>query len=191
MKKPVKSRDVKPKFDAEEILKRPYTRLIVPDDDGSYRAEILEFPGCIATAETEEEAVRALREVAMSWLASMDASGRAIPDPAHRNDYSGKLVLRLPKSLHRKAAVAAERDGSSLNTFIVTSIAEQMGTRAAGRRSSSAQVISFTTMVVNAVGQEPFRLANSQQFAPIDHWSSGTSMSTKGATRSAMVKYGS
>jgi hypothetical protein len=42
-------------------------------------------------------------------------------------DYSGKLVVRLPKSLHRQAALAANREGVSLNQFIVSSIAEQIG----------------------------------------------------------------
>ena len=42
-------------------------------------------------------------------------------------DYSGKLVVRLPKSLHRRAAYAANREGVSLNQFIVSSIAEQIG----------------------------------------------------------------
>lgn len=150
------------KFDAKEILKRPYTRLIVPDDDGSYRGEILEFPGCIATGETAEEALRALHEVALSWLESTMSLGRAIPEPAHKSDYSGKFVLRLPKSLHRKASIAAERDGSSLNSFIVTSIAEQIGAKTFGKPTHSAQVIAFSNTLVFATSdQKTLKLANS------------------------------
>ncbi|TKB31861.1 MAG: toxin-antitoxin system HicB family antitoxin, partial [Mesorhizobium sp.] len=42
----------------------------------------------------------------------------------------GKLVLRMPKSLHQRTALYAERDGVSLNQFIVTCLAEQVGLRA-------------------------------------------------------------
>jgi hypothetical protein len=41
--------------------------------------------------------------------------------------HSGKLVLRLPKSLHDRAIIAAEREGVSLNTYLVYLISE--GTR--------------------------------------------------------------
>jgi phosphopantothenate synthetase len=33
----------------------------------------------------------------------------------------------MPKSLHRQATIAAERDRTSLNQFIVTAIAEKVG----------------------------------------------------------------
>jgi predicted RNA binding protein YcfA (HicA-like mRNA interferase family) len=33
---------------ATEYLKKPYGRLLVPEDEGGYRAEIIEFPGCFA-----------------------------------------------------------------------------------------------------------------------------------------------
>ncbi|KKK46677.1 hypothetical protein LCGC14_3162840, partial [marine sediment metagenome] len=41
---------------AEQILKRPYTRILVPEEDGSFSAEILEFPGCYADGETATDA---------------------------------------------------------------------------------------------------------------------------------------
>jgi hypothetical protein len=39
----------------------------------------------------------------------------------------------MPKSLHQKATLYAERDGVSLNQFIVTGLAEQIGIRAQAR----------------------------------------------------------
>lgn len=110
-----------------EYLKKPYGRVVTPESDGSFRSEILEFPGCVAVGGTSSEALAILEEVAASWLESSLAKGKAIPEPLEVTDYSGKLVVRLPKSLHRKAAYAAERDGVSLNQFIVSSIAQQVG----------------------------------------------------------------
>lgn len=49
------------------------------------------------------------------------------------------MVLRLPKSLHKKAARLAERDGVSLNQFIVAGLAEHVGERA----KPSTSIVSF------------------------------------------------
>lgn len=92
-----------------DYLKKPYVRQLVPEDDGSFRAEIAEFPGCIALGATPAEAYSNLEEVAESWLESAIAKKQAIPEPLEEIGYSGKLVLRLQKSLHRKAAQAAKR----------------------------------------------------------------------------------
>jgi antitoxin HicB len=129
----VKTTTTKKKAKAEsgmtpvEYLKRPYGRVVIPEADGTFRSEILEFPGCIAVGDTSAEALAALEDVAASWLESSLARGKAIPEPLECSEYSGKLVVRLPKSLHKKAAYAAERDGVSLNHFIVSSIAQQVG----------------------------------------------------------------
>jgi predicted RNase H-like HicB family nuclease len=115
----------------------------VPEEDGTFRAEIHEFPGCIATGDTETDALAALEDVALSWLESVMAMGKAIPEPIENLRFSGKLVLRMPKTLHKKAALAAERDGVSLNQFIVSSVAEQIGVRSSGntQNQSIAQVV--------------------------------------------------
>ena len=110
-----------------EYLKKPYGRLLVPEEEGGYRAEVVEFPGCFAEGETAAETAANLEDAASSWLEAAVAKGQVIPQPLEELDYSGKLVVRLPKSLHRRAAYAANRDGVSLNQFIVSSIAEQIG----------------------------------------------------------------
>lgn len=112
---------------AAEYLRKPYGRLLMPEEDGTYRAEILEFPGCFAVGETAAEAAENLENAASSWIESNLARGKAVPEPMEENEYSGKFVVRLPKSLHRRAAYAANRENVSLNQFIVASIAEQVG----------------------------------------------------------------
>lgn len=115
----------RPKVD--DYLKLPYTRSVIPQPDGSFHAEILEFPGCIATGETPEEAYRVLEEVAESWIEASIEVGRTIPPPLESHDYSGKTVVRMPRSLHRKAAIVAQRNGVSLNHFIVSAIGVAIG----------------------------------------------------------------
>jgi len=138
--------------EAREILKKPYRRVFVPEEDGSVRGEIVEFPGCIATADSMVAAVDALEEVAESWLEASLANGSSVPEPLETTEYSGKLVLRLPKSLHAKAADAAKLDAVSLNQFIVTCIAESVGTRAA-RIGNVANAGSFVINITAGSGK--------------------------------------
>jgi antitoxin HicB len=115
---------------ADKILRQPYARIILPETDGTFRGEIMEFPGCIASGETASETLTALEDVARSWILAALERGQNIPDPIESsNDFSGRLVLRIPKSLHKKAAWIAEREGVSLNTFITTSLSERVGER--------------------------------------------------------------
>ena len=117
------------KMTPDEYLKRPYARFVTPDADGTFMAEIMEFPGCIAVGETAGEALANLESVASSWLEVVLAKGQRVPEPVENVKFSGKLVVRLPRSVHRKAAHFAARDGVSLNQFIVSSISEQVGMR--------------------------------------------------------------
>lgn len=114
-----------------EILRKPYGRTVMPEPDGTFRAEIIEFPGCIAIGETAVEALTSLEDVATSWLEVAISKKQTIPEPIESVDgFSGKLVVRLPKSLHKKAAHMAAKDGVSLNQFILSSVAEQIGGKA-------------------------------------------------------------
>lgn len=112
----------------EEYLKQPYSRVLIPDvKSGTFAAEVLEFPGCTSQGDTPQEAYELLEEAAKSWIEAALDLGQEIPPPGLVHVYSGKFALRLPKSLHRQLAKAAERDGTSLNQFIVTALAEKMG----------------------------------------------------------------
>jgi antitoxin HicB len=134
-----KSADVHATEIVEDYLKRPYARIIIPDSDGTFRGEVMEFPGCIATGETPAEALENLEEAARSWLLSTMALGQVVPQPIEdSSDYSGRFVLRLPRSLHKKAALTAEREGTSLNQFIVYSLAETIGERKATRGGAAS-----------------------------------------------------
>ncbi len=111
----------------EEYLKEPYSRVLIPDEKGIVFAEILEFPGCVSQGTTVEEAFNNLEEVAKSWIEAALHQGQEIPSASLSHEFSGKLVIRLPRGLHRRAAQMAERDRTSLNQFLATAIAERMG----------------------------------------------------------------
>ena len=64
-----------------QILGRPYRRVLTPENDGTYRAEIAEFRGCLATGDTPEAALASLEDVAESWLDAMGEVGLPVPEP--------------------------------------------------------------------------------------------------------------
>lgn len=112
----------------EEYLKEPYSRVLIPDEEsGTYTAVILEFPGCIAQGDTPQDAYDHLEDAAKEWIEAALALKQDIPSPSQSLSYGGKYPLRLPKSLHRQLALIAEREGVSLNQFIVYALAEKVG----------------------------------------------------------------
>jgi antitoxin HicB len=118
----------------EDYLKAPYKRVLIPDEEsGTYTAEIAEFPGCVSQGQTPQEALENLETAVRGWIEAVLDLGQEVPPPSITEDYSGKLALRLPRSLHRRAAQMAQRDGVSLNLLIATAIAEKVG---AGRAYS-------------------------------------------------------
>jgi antitoxin HicB len=84
-----------------DYLKLPYGRVVVPEEDGTFRAEIVEFPGCMATADSALEALGNLEEVAESWLQSMIDRGQSIPEPMDASGFSGKLDVSVHKIRYR------------------------------------------------------------------------------------------
>lgn len=110
-----------------EILKKPYSRILIPEENGAYSAEILEFPGCFASGESANDAIEKLEINAVSWLEACEELGQDIPEPFMNQEFQGKFALRLPRSIHRKAAQFAERDNVSINQFFVSAISARIG----------------------------------------------------------------
>lgn len=162
----------------EEHLRQPYARVVIPTEDG-YHAEILEFPGCFAQGESPEEAYRSLEEAAYSWIEACHEQGQEVPAPSANAGYSGKIVLRLPKSIHRRAAVMAERDGVSLNQFLVSAVSSRVGAedlyasiaqRLERRMFDSAAIVigtigEYLTREASSPGESGLRLAAPDQLA--------------------------
>ena len=107
----------------------PFTvRPLSAEEGGGYLAEALDLNGCIADGETPEEATHNIQDAIESWIKTAQELGKEIPTPSRESPYSGKWLIRTPKSLHRKLAEASKREGVSLNTLAVTLLAEGLGT---------------------------------------------------------------
>lgn len=104
----------------KEYLELPYNYIIQPVNDESgfyFYARVLELDGCQSTGETFEEAYENLKEAMEGWIETKLEAGYEIPLPVGYEDFSGKFVVRIPKSLHYKLSVEAEQEGVSLNQY--------------------------------------------------------------------------
>jgi predicted RNase H-like HicB family nuclease len=92
----------------------------ISDESGRYYyAKVLELDGCQSHGYTIEEAYQNIREAMEGWIESKLEWGDPIPEPAADEEYSGKFVLRLPKSFHRELAEQARKENISLNQYIL------------------------------------------------------------------------
>jgi antitoxin HicB len=117
--------------EVQHYLSLPYTVSLRRDEDGDVVASIPELPGCVTHAETEVDALVAIKEVQEAWLERALKSGLKIPLPAEAAEGlpSGKWLQRVPRSLHRKLADLAKAEGVSLNQLVSTLLAEAVGRR--------------------------------------------------------------
>jgi hypothetical protein len=67
-----------------------------------------------------------------AWIAEAVAQGREVPKPRSAASHSGRLLVRMPQSLHAELAHAAEREEVSLNQFITGTLASAVHWRGAG-----------------------------------------------------------
>jgi len=51
------------------------------------------------------------------------------PEPDAAASHSGRLLVRMPKSLHAELSRAAEREGASLNAYIIGVLSASIGWR--------------------------------------------------------------
>ncbi len=94
-------------------------RIEYDDEDALFVAEFLDLPGCSATGSTVAEAYERAQEAKSEWLRLTLEQGLPVPKPSKARDYSGRILVRLPVSLHATLADRARINGASLNQYIV------------------------------------------------------------------------
>ena len=108
------------KMEVQDYMNLPYNYVIrrVEDESGSYfHATVIEFNGCQSTGDSLEEAYSGLREAMEGWIETKLANGFSVPQPLIGENFSGKFIVRIPRTLHAKLALEAAREGVSLNQY--------------------------------------------------------------------------
>ncbi len=116
----------------EQYLELPYHVLVGRDDEGdgaAWAARVEELPDCTASGTTPEEAVARARGLMATWIQGALDARRAIPKPRPDAAPSGRLLVRMPRTLHAELARTAETEGISLNQLINGVLASGVGWR--------------------------------------------------------------
>jgi predicted RNase H-like HicB family nuclease len=117
-----------------EIVARPYARVLTPDiESGGFVARVLEFQGVFSEGETPDEAIAMVNDALAGVVDVMLEQGQEIPEPFEGREWSGKLVLRMPPSLHARVVELASMEGVSINRFLNDAVSQYVGSVAAGR----------------------------------------------------------
>ena len=106
-------------------------------DGGGFMFSMPDIPGVIADGQTELEAIADGREAFIATVSAMADMGQEVPTPVFSVDdftpasASGKVLARLPRSMHMQLTARAKTEGVSLNSLLLALIAEGLGRRSA------------------------------------------------------------
>ena len=117
---------------AEAYTALPYHLLVVRDgeDKGKpWTASVEELPGCTTRGKTADDALAAVESAMAKWITVALEEEREIPEPRSATSHSGRLLLRMPRTLHADLTRVSEREGVSLNQFITDVLAAAIAWR--------------------------------------------------------------
>jgi predicted RNase H-like HicB family nuclease len=136
------------------------------DEDEGFIAIAPDLPGCSSFGETQAEALAELQPAIEAWIQAARAANNPIPgpsDPAQRAQYSGKVLVRMPRVLHARLVGAAEVEEVSLNQYIVYLLStasahvakqQQRHSREVVQQPSPYRVVCVTSLVFNTGRQQ-------------------------------------
>lgn len=115
---------------AELAREYPLTFEAVPQEDGGgFYAYSLAFPGIMGDGATRDEAADDFLEVLTDVIDKRISADMPLPSIPSQSEYSGKLNLRIGKSLHAMLAQRAQVEAISINTLIVQYISYGLGSK--------------------------------------------------------------
>ena len=137
-----------------------------------YEARVKELPDLAEYADSAEEAYELAIDAIQTTAEIFAEKGKAMPVPLQpADDYSGRVTLRLPKSLHRALSQAAEEEAVSLNQHLVNILSYFSGFAAAKSMSGS---MAWHTMTAYSKQEHPggrhLRLVHSKTIAADECW---------------------
>lgn len=99
------------------------------DGELMYVGRVAELPNIDAFEDSFEEARKILLDAITTLKEIADEEGRPFPEPyrSESEGFSGRVTLRLPRTLHGKVARMADREDVSINQLLVTAVATYIG----------------------------------------------------------------
>jgi antitoxin HicB len=143
------------KHTLEYYLSLNYKIELYPDDS-AFVAEIPDLPGCITQGETMEEAISFINEAKHLWLETAIFRGIPIQEPKQLDNYSGKFLIRMPKSLHARLVSQATDECVSLNQYIVSLLSGKSTESQMRKTSQKNQKVEPAIMQRSELSSEVF-----------------------------------
>jgi antitoxin HicB len=104
-----------------------HLRRLSEREGGGWLATVPDLPGCMSDGATPAEAAANVQGAIVSWIEAAEELGRPVPPPTTDECFSGKWLIRMPRSLHRQLVEYAQAEGVSLNTLATTLLAQAVG----------------------------------------------------------------
>ena len=95
-------------------------RVTWSEEDSEYVGLCTEFPSLSWLANTQEAALKGIRNVVADVIKEMKQNREEIPQPLASKNYSGKFMVRVPPEVHRSLAIQAAESGVSINRLVST-----------------------------------------------------------------------
>lgn len=118
--------------DLKYYLNLPYSTILeFEPGDNTWVAYCPELGrgSCYAIGETKQEALDLLEEAKADILKYALDEGKEIPEPKFEEEElpSGQFLSRIPRSLHQKLKLIADKEHISLNQLVLSYISEKVG----------------------------------------------------------------
>ena len=102
-------------------------RPLSTEEGGGFLISYPDFSECISDGETVEEALKNGKDALKATVAALKAKDLAVPAPKSGGIASGKFIARVPKTIHAQLTTRAKAEGVSLNSLVLTFIAQGLG----------------------------------------------------------------
>ena len=153
--------------------------LFFSEEDDGYIAIARDLPGCSAFGKSQVDAVAEIQHAIKAWQQAADAAHNPIPEPSQRDEEalpSGRLLLRIPRSLHAALIECAKKEAVSLNQHLVSVLSFSVSTsilREAHKLSATGQLHASSAgfRLVDLcywVQESPYRQACDRNYR--SHW---------------------
>src|SRR5262245_57637085 len=99
---------------AHQIEKYTY-RVIWSEEDHEHVGLVAEFPSLSWLAPTAVEALHGVTKLVAEVVDDMVKAKETPPEPLSLQQFSGRLLVRIPREQHRELAIEAAEQGVSMN----------------------------------------------------------------------------
>lgn len=102
---------------ATQIEKYTY-RVIWSEEDHEHVGLVAEFPSLSWLAPTTSGALSGITKLVADVVTDMTKSKEVPPEPLSLQQFSGKILVRVPRHQHRELAMETAEQGVSMNRLI-------------------------------------------------------------------------